>query len=225
MSPFFTLMIYPLEIVSILLLGLMVITWLLFIFQKNASLIDIACGMAIGIVAFLAFLVGDGDSTRRFLFLSLVLLWTAHLTFRRYSKYDEKLESLFYQQMRKNFGDQANIKFLFVFLFRGLLTLCCTLFFFPICFNVNPTLSLAEWVGTFTILATLLGETAIGLNLIRFKSPLAQYPHFFEWCVWVGFAIFALGSPYGWFGLLSSILMFYLLYQQTPSQFFPWPKR
>ncbi len=263
MSPFLTLMIYPLEAVSILLLGIMVITWILSIFQKNAGIVDLAWGICIGLVAFIAFLMGDGDLARRSLLLALVLIWATRLTIHLFLRYDEEKEDKRYYRMRLQFGDQANLRFLGVFLFQGLLILVLTLFFFPISFNVNPSLSIFEWVGTMIVLLAILGETVADWQLASFKAKKenkgkildtwlwswSRHPnYFFEWVVWVGLAIFALGSPFGWLGLISAALMLYLLwglsgvpmaekemlqdrseeyrrYQQTVSPFFPWPKR
>jgi len=72
--------------------------------------------------------------------------------------------------------------------------------------------------------------------------------YFFEWLIWVAFALFALGSPYGYLGLVSPLLMLFFLfrvtgipateaqalrtkgedykqYQQTTSAFVPWFRR
>jgi steroid 5-alpha reductase family enzyme len=72
--------------------------------------------------------------------------------------------------------------------------------------------------------------------------------YFFEWLVWVGFFVFALGSPMGWLAIVSPMIMFYLLmyvsgvpmaeeqslksrgdeyrkYQAATSVFFPMPVR
>lgn len=72
--------------------------------------------------------------------------------------------------------------------------------------------------------------------------------YFFEWLVWVGYAVFALGSPWGWLGLIAPALMLHFLlnvtgipmteelslkskgdayraYQRTTSAFVPWFKK
>jgi steroid 5-alpha reductase family enzyme len=69
--------------------------------------------------------------------------------------------------------------------------------------------------------------------------------YFFEWVVWIGYAVFALGAPLGWIGLASPLLiLFFLLcvtgippaearalatrgdayrdYQRRTSAFIPW---
>jgi steroid 5-alpha reductase family enzyme len=72
--------------------------------------------------------------------------------------------------------------------------------------------------------------------------------YFFEWVVWVGFFVFALGSPWGWTAVASPIVMLYILlfvtgvpaaeaaslrsrgdefraYQHTTSTFVPWLRK
>ena len=39
--------------------------------------------------------------------------------------------------------------------------------------------------------------------------------YFFEWLIWVSFAVFALGSPWGWVGICCPILMLYFLLRVT----------
>jgi steroid 5-alpha reductase family enzyme len=69
--------------------------------------------------------------------------------------------------------------------------------------------------------------------------------YFFEWLIWVAFALFALPAPHGWIGILSpALILFFLLritgipateaqalrtradeyrnYQRTTSAFLPW---
>ena len=116
---------------------------------------------------------------------------------------------------------------------------------------------------TFLFIFALIGETIADEQLQSFKREPAnkgktcdtglwyysRHPnYFFEWLVWVGLFIYALGSPNGWIAFVSPLLMFYLMmyvsgvplaeeqallsrgqaykdYQQTTSVFFPLPKR
>ena len=77
----------------------------------------------------------------------------------------------------------------------------------------------------------------------------SRHPNFFfEWLIWVSYALYAMGSPSGAWGWLSPALMLYFVtkvtgipateaqalrsrgdeyrkYQQTTSAFFPWPPK
>jgi steroid 5-alpha reductase family enzyme len=109
----------------------------------------------------------------------------------------------------------------------------------------------------------LLGESLADRQLARFRADPAnkgkicqiglwnysRHPnYFFEWLVWVGYAVFALGSPWGWLGFIAPALMLHFLlnvtgipmteelslkskgdayreYQRTTSAFVPWFKK
>ena len=120
-----------------------------------------------------------------------------------------------------------------------------------------------EWAGAVVWAIGLIGEAAADAQLARFKANPAnrgrtcrdglwrysRHPnYFFEWTIWVGFFIVALGSPFGWATLVAPSLMLYILlyvtgipaaeaaslrsrgdefreYQRTTSAFVPWPPR
>jgi steroid 5-alpha reductase family enzyme len=121
-------------------------------------------------------------------------------------------------------------------------------------------ISVLEIAGLATWAAGLAGEATADRQLHRFKADRARagrvctvglwrysrHPnYFFEWLVWVGYALYALGSPFGWVALTCPLLMLYFLfrvtgipateaqalrtrgedyrrYQQTTSRFVPW---
>ena len=75
-------------------------------------------------------------------------------------------------------------------------------------------------------LVSMIGEAIADLQLHNFKKNPAnagktcraglwkysRHPnYFFEWLIWVGYAVFALGSPWGWIGLISPALILYFL--------------
>jgi steroid 5-alpha reductase family enzyme len=79
-------------------------------------------------------------------------------------------------------------------------------------------------------LAGIGGEAVADAQLRAFKAHPAskgrvcafglwkysRHPnYFFEWVVWIGYAVFALGSPWGWAGLASPLLMLFFLLRVT----------
>ena len=83
-----------------------------------------------------------------------------------------------------------------------------------------------EFLGVLIFAVALVGETLSDEQLIAFKSNVAnkgktcniglwrysRHPnYFFEWLVWVGFFVYALGSPWGWVAIVSPAIMYYLL--------------
>jgi steroid 5-alpha reductase family enzyme len=124
-------------------------------------------------------------------------------------------------------------------------------------------LSGLNWLGIALWCVGLIGETIADRQLAAFRANPAnkgkvcqrglwnhsRHPnYFFEWLVWVGYAVFALSAPWGWLGLLAPALMWHFLvnvtgipmteelsvkskgvayrdYQRTTSAFVPWFKR
>jgi steroid 5-alpha reductase family enzyme len=135
-------------------------------------------------------------------------------------------------------------------------------FLFP-AMNPRPNLSWAEFVGCAVWLIGMIGEATADAQLNAFKKNPASHGktcraglwnysrhpnYFFEWVIWLGLAVFALGSPFGFIGLLSPALILYFLlrvtgipateaqalrtkgedyknYQRTTSAFVPWFRR
>jgi steroid 5-alpha reductase family enzyme len=126
--------------------------------------------------------------------------------------------------------------------------------------NPDPRVSLLEGAAVALWTLAMAGEAAADAQLNKFKSDpsnkgrtcqvglwrYSRHPnYFFEWLIWVAFATFALGSPGGFWGLLSPVLILYFVlrvtgipateaqairtrgkeyrrYQQTTSAFVPW---
>ena len=91
-------------------------------------------------------------------------------------------------------------------------------------------LGLPEKIGAGIWLVSILCEAIADLQLSAFKKnpenkgktcreglwKYSRHPnYFFEWMMWIGYAVFALGSPWGWLGLLSPALVLYFLFGST----------
>ena len=148
--------------------------------------------------------------------------------------------------------------------FRRLLDVVLSAPFLIACLDIKAPLGLLEKIGAGIWLVSMLGEAIADQQLHNFKKNPAnagktcraglwrysRHPnYFFEWMIWVGYAVFALGSPWGWIGLISPALILYFLlgatgipateaqalrsrgdeyreYQRTTSSFVPWfPKK
>ena len=129
------------------------------------------------------------------------------------------------------------------------------------CLNPTPRLHWLELLGAAIWVAGILGESIADRQLARFKADPAnkgrvcdvglwrysRHPnYFFEWTIWVAYAVFCLASPpWGYVGLAMPALMLHFLlnvtgikateeqalksrgdayrrYQQTTSAFVPW---
>ena len=129
--------------------------------------------------------------------------------------------------------------------------------------NTKVGLSPFEWIGFGLWMISVSFEAMADRQLAEFKKDPAnkgkvcdtglwrysRHPnYFFEWLMWMSYFIFALGSPYGWLGIISPAIILYLLlkvtgipateeqslrskgdkfreYQKTTSVFVPWFKK
>lgn len=123
----------------------------------------------------------------------------------------------------------------------------------------NPSANLAwmDWLAIVVILVAIIFATLADVQLKHFVAAhqgqvcdqglwrYSRHPnYFFEWLVWVGFALTALATPYGFFALISPLTLYlimtkitgpmtergslqskpqaYRAYQAKTSMFFPW---
>jgi steroid 5-alpha reductase family enzyme len=98
------------------------------------------------------------------------------------------------------------------------------------CLNPEPRLHVLEVAGVAIWLTGLLGESVADGQLAAFKRNASnrgkvcdvglwrysRHPnYFFEWTIWIGYAVFALASPWGWLALAMPALMLHFLINVT----------
>lgn len=175
------------------------------------------------------------------------------------------VEDVRYARLRTEWGPAASRRMFAFYHLQGLLQVVLSVPFLLVYSdfrNGSGRLGVVEGLGIGLWLAGLAGESIADRQLARFRTDptnrgrvcqaglwnWSRHPnYFFEWLVWVGFAVFAFGTPYGWIGILSPLLMGHFLvnvtgipmteelsvrskgeayreYQRTTSAFIPWFK-
>lgn len=260
----------PESILSSIMLGaiavflIMFFFWLSQVFTKNAGVIDIGWALGLAVLVAIYTFKLDGYFLRQMILFCMVSLWAIRLSallIRRIIR--SKKEDRRYQLLRTDWAPNINFKFFFLFEAEAVLDLILSIPFLIICFNSSPSLSLIEITGIVIWICAFAGEIIADEQLHGFiKKPenkgqvcqdgfwnYTRHPnYFFEWCMWIGYFIFALGSSYGWLAIIAPIIMFYLLtkvtgvpfaeamslkskgdlfkeYQKTTSIFIPMPKK
>jgi len=135
-----------------------------------------------------------------------------------------------YVQLRRDWGCHLPLKFLLFFQFQALLGVLLSAPFLLAAVNEHPRLSAVEYAGTALWAVAFAGELTADSQLTRFKSDPAnrgrtcrvglwrysRHPnYFFEWLIWVAFALFAAGSPHGYLAVFSPLLMLFFLFRVT----------
>jgi steroid 5-alpha reductase family enzyme len=241
--------------------GLMLVLWLIHLPLRNASVVDPGWAGGLALLGVLYAILGGGDIARCVLLASMAAIWglrlSLYLLFTRVIGHPEEGR---YVELRRQWGGNLALKFLLFFELQALTCVVLSVPFLLAALNTDPQLSVLEYAGAAIWLIAVVGEVVADWQLHAFKSSpanrgktcraglwrLSRHPnYFFEWLVWVGFAVFSLASPYGYLGIVSPLLMLLFLfrvtgipateaqalrtkgddyrqYQQTTSAFVPW---
>jgi steroid 5-alpha reductase family enzyme len=260
-SPWLLLLVGTL-LVAAIMFGL----WWLGIRNHNFSYVDIGWSANFAVLAALYALLAPGHAPRRLLIAGMFAAHGVRLGWHLAKRIIGEPEEGRYVQLRKDWGGSGNLnlKFLGFFEFQAVLNAFLTLPLLIVCFNRAPQFHLLEIAGATLFLIALIGESLADAQLAAFKRNPAnkggvcdaglwrysRHPnYFFEWLIWIAYAVFALASPYGWIALAMPLLMLHFLinvtglkateeqalrskgepyrrYQARTSGFIPWfPKR
>lgn len=244
---------------------IMVFAWLWAHKIKNASVVDMFWSYNFPVIGIIIFFLAPGWETRLILICAMVIIAGSrlgtHLGLRIMSHLDE--EEGRYKQLRKEWAPNPERKFFFFFQFQAVSNVILAIPFFAIAMNPAVGVNGFEWAGFILWFISITGEAIADRQLADFKKDpknkgevcdkglwyYSRHPnYFFEWLMWTAYFIFALGSPYGWLGIISPAIILYLLlkvtgipateeqslrskgdkfraYQKSTSVFVPWFKK
>ncbi len=241
--------------------AMMFALWLVHLLIRNAAIVDVGWAAGLAMLAIFYAILGPGYSARKWTIAAMAGFWGLRLAaYLFYSRVVGKPEEGRYVQLRREWKTNLPLRFLFFFEFQALLTVVLSLPFLLSSVNTIAPLGRLEKIGAAIWLVSICGEAVADYQLNRFrKNPAnkgktyrrglwgySRHPnYFFEWMIWVSYATFALGSPWGWLGLISPAMMLYFLlgttgiaateaqalrtrgveyraYQRTTSTFIPW---
>lgn len=244
---------------------IMLLVWLWSRKIKNAGVVDIFWSYNFPVIAVILYGLAPGWETRLILICAMVVIaggrLGTHLAGRILAHLRD--EEPRYAQLRKEWSPNAERKFFFFFQFQGVSNVLLAVPFFLIAMNTTVGLSFFEWAGFILWFISVTGEAIADRQLADFKKDpgnkgqvcqtglwyYSRHPnYFFEWLMWVSYFIFALGSPYGYLGVISPAIILYLLlkvtgipateeqsmrskgdkfraYQKSTSVFVPWFKK
>ncbi len=241
--------------------ALMLALWLIHLRTGNAAIVDAGWAGGLAMLGVLYATFGGGYWLRSALLGTMAGLWgwrlAIYLLFTRIIGHPEEGR---YQELRRQWKTNITFKFLLFFEFQALLCVVLSVAFLPAALNSHPTMSALEWAAVALWAIAMTGEAVADAQLNAFKAnPLnkgrtcqvglwrySRHPnYFFEWLIWVAFAMFSASSPGGLWGIVSPVLMLYFVlrvtgipateaqairtrgdeyrrYQQTTSAFVPW---
>ena len=210
---------------AITVVGLMLVTWIISVVVKDASIVDLVWGLGFVLVAWAAFITIGDPGPRRWLLVVLTSIWglrlSGYLTWRNLGKGEDYR----YQEMRKKAPDIFWLKSLFtVFLLQGVLMWVVSL---PVQAGQvpEPTLGWLDWIGVAAWAVGIFFESVGDVQLARFKADPAnkgkvmdgglwrytRHPNYFgDFMVWWGLYLIALSAG-AWWTIVGPALMSFLL--------------
>lgn len=211
-----------------LVLALVTALWAVSVALKDTSIVDIFWGSGFVVVAWAAYVLGEGSADRRLLLALLVTAWGLRLTAYLARRNLGKGEDHRYAAMRRRHGKRWPLRSLVVvFWLQGALMWVVSL---PVQVAMNdPTpagLGALDWIGTGVWVVGLAFEAVGDQQLARFKGDPAnggqvmdrglwrytRHPNYFgDFCVWWGIWLVALATGSAWWTAVGPVVMSILL--------------
>lgn len=209
----------------------MTLLWAWYRRLENAGIVGVGWTALVAGLAVLDARLGDGWAYRRAAVGFMMGSWGGRLAV--YLLYDRVLnrpEDGRYAGLRRDWGVDAPWRFFWFFQIQAL---AAAGFSLPALFasaNADPRFSLVELVAAGLWVVAFAGESTADRQLLRFKSDAAnrgracraglwrfsRHPnYFFEWLIWIAFALFASASPWGWMAFACPAAMLYFLFKVT----------
>jgi len=229
---------------------------------QNAGVVDVGWTALVGgLSVFDAVLSPGGMAGRRVAIAAMMAIWSARLTlFLLVDRVLGKPEDGRYAALRRARGDRATGWFFWFFQAQAIAAVFFSLPALLSAINPSPEWHPLEFAALAIWVVAFAGEVTADRQLLAFKTNptntgktcqagwwrYSRHPnYFFEWVIWVAYALFATASPWGWLAWLCPATLLYLLfkvtgipateaqalrsrgeayrrYQQTTSAFVPW---
>jgi len=245
----------------ILAAAVMALLWAGHLRLGNAGLVDPGWTGLVAALAIIDACYSDGLPARRSAIGFMMGSWGARLTiFLLYDRVIGRPEDGRFVELRRKFGVHATPRFFWFFQSQAFAAVLFSLPALLAASNDARDFSALEYIAAGLWIVAFSGETTADRQLLHFKMDpdnrgrvcqiglwrVSRHPnYFFEWLMWVAYALFASAAPWGWVAFVCpAILLFLLLkvtgippteaqavrsrgdeyrrYQATTSAFVPW---
>jgi steroid 5-alpha reductase family enzyme len=198
---------------------------------KNAGIVDAGWAIGLAILALMYAWVGPGYLPRRVILGALGGFWALRLgLYLLFDRVIGKPEDGRYLSLREKWGDKADRNFFLFFQAQATWDILFSLPFLAVAFNPKAPLGFFDYLGVFTWLTAVAGESIADRQLARFRKDesnrgkvcnvglwrYSRHPnYFFEWVHWFGYIFLSIGSPLLWIALLGPVVMGVFLFKIT----------
>lgn len=198
----------------------------------NYGIVDVVWSYAFAAVAVLYSVGADGAGWRRAVLCALVATWSirlgTHLGLRVWRHHPA--EDARYRQLRHDWRSSFTLRMFGFFQLQAVSVVLLATPFLLAARNTAPRFHAVEAAAFALWLGAMIGESIADAQLAAFKRGsghagrvcdlglwrYSRHPnYFFEWLVWVAFALFAAPAPFGALGFVAPAAMLYLLLRVT----------
>ena len=220
-------------ILAILLASSVSMMFLFWLWQArggNPALVDVAWSYGTGACGVVLALNSGGDYERRIVAAILAGVWGLRLGTYLAIRLSHHPEDRRYTAMREKWGDRANTFMLGFFMLQALFVVLYGLPMLAGATGGNPFTPLGI-TGISFIIAGMIGVTIADMQLLGFKKNPSRQPtdvckvglwswsrhpnYFFEWIIWLGWAVCGLSGSLWWLGILGALCMLWFLFKVT----------
>lgn len=205
----------------------MALVFVVALFKKDNSIVDIAWGLGFILVTLLTFFLEKEFFVRHVLVTVLVLIWGIRLTVHIFIRNRGRGEDFRYAQWRREWGKLFVLRSFFqIFMLQGLMLLIIA---YPVMLTNHSRetgLSYLDLAGVFLWVKGFFFEVGGDLQLSRFKKnpgnkgkimssglwKYTRHPNYFgETVMWWGIFLIALSVKLGWTAIISPAIITFLL--------------
>lgn len=206
------------------ILTLMTILWIISVFIKNVSIVDMFWGFGFVMTNIVYYISTDIQYLRHYFLLILVFLWGMRLSIYLAKRNIGKGEDFRYQEFRKNYGEKRYwwISYFQTFLLQGILMWIISLPLLGANYYTNSdSISIFDYIALIFFIIGIIFEAGGDFQLSKFKKNPAnkgkvlntglwkytRHPNYFgDSAVWWSFAFFSIAAQSYW-TIIGSIVM------------------
>ena len=193
----------------------------------DATAVDAGWGASLVLLALLYAILGPGDAAHRVLVAIVGGVEYARIALVVVRRIGPE-EAARYRELRRRWRERGREQLTFAIFYQAqaLLAVVLSVPLLLAAFNRHRGLEPLEWIGAVLWLVSASLELVADRQLARFRADPAnsggvmrsglwrysRHPnYFFQWLIWIAYALVALAAPWGWIGLLSPALILYLV--------------
>ena len=212
----------------LLIISLMTFLWILSVYLRNVSIVDLFWGLGFIIVNALYIFSSEVINIRQIVLFVMVAIWGLRLSIYLAWRNIGKGEDFRYREFRRKFGESNYwwISYFQTFLLQGILMWIISVTLYGVSVSSNETsLNIIDFIGILIWMVGFIFEAGGDFQMAKFKMNLlnkgkvlntgfwrfTRHPNYFgDAAVWWGYGLLCIASGSPWY-IIGSIIMTLLI--------------